>query len=175
MSYFWILTEKSAYYVHIDTNLRLVQYMHRKAMLSRDVGEELGYPSVPAALLTGALVLLLSGTLGKFLVRQAAVETFVNQWLPFLQPFVEALPDWARELPFIFGGIALTAILTVRLLAGVLPVLALYLLILGVSCGIALLAPPTRIPTAAEDWIFVCYVILTALVGGAPTPYENQI
>ena len=161
--------------MYIDTNLRLVQYMRCKAMLSRDIGEELGYPSLPAALLTGTLVLLLSGTLGKFLVEQAAVETFVNQWLPFLQPFIDALPEWSRELPFIFGGIALTAIVTVRLLAGVLPILALYLFILGVSCGVALLAPPTRFPTAAEDWFFVCYVILTALVGGAPTPYENQI
>jgi hypothetical protein len=152
-----------------------MQYMHRKTMLSRDVGEELEYPSLPAALLTGTLVLLLSGTVGKFLLERNAVESLINQWTPFLQPFINALPEWARELPFIFGGIAVTAIVAVRLLAGVLPSLGLYLLVLAAACGAALLTPPTRFPAAAEDWIFVCYVILSAFIGGAPTPYENQV
>jgi hypothetical protein len=40
---------------------------------------------------------------------------------------------------------------------------------------VALVAPPTRLPVGTEDWIFVCYLILTAFVGGAPKPYEDQI
>lgn len=144
-------------------------------MLSRDVGEELQYPSLPAALLTGTLVLLLSGTLGKFLVEHTPIESLINEWAPFLQPFIDALPDWARELPFIFGGIAVTAIVAVRLLARVLPSLGLYLLVFAAACAVALLTPPSRLPAAAEDWIFVCYVVLSAFVGGAPTPYGDQV
>jgi hypothetical protein len=152
-----------------------MQYTHQKSMVSREVGEELVYPSLAAALLTAALVLLLSGTVGQFLMDHDAMERFIREWLSFLQPFMQALPAWGREAPFIFGGIAVTAIVTVRLLAGVLPGLALYLLALAVACAVALIAPPTRLPAGAEDWIFVSYLILTAFVGGAPRPYEDQI
>jgi len=144
-------------------------------MVSRDVGEELVYPTLAAAFLTAAVVLLLSGTLGNFLMERNAVERSIHEWLPFLPPFMEALPPWAREAPFIFGGIAVAAIVTVRLLAAVLPAIALYLLAVAVACVLALLAPPTRLPAGAEDWIFVSYVTLTAFVGGAPKPYEDQI
>jgi hypothetical protein len=144
-------------------------------MVSREVGEELVYPSLAAAFLTGALALLLSGTVGQFLMDHDAVERFIREWLPFLPPFMQALPAWAREAPFIFGGIAVAAIVTVRLLAGALPAVALYLLAVAVACAVALLAPPTRFPVGAEDWIFVSYLILTAFVGGAPKPYEDQI
>jgi hypothetical protein len=68
-----------------------------------------------------------------------------------------------------------TVIVTVRLLAGALPGIALYLLFMAVACGVALLAPPTRVPADVEDWMFVSYVILAAFVGGAPKPYEDQI
>jgi hypothetical protein len=144
-------------------------------MVSREVGEELTYPSLAAALLTAALVLLLSGTVGQFLMERDAVERFIHDWLPILPPFLQAFPPWAREAPFIFGGIAVVAIVTVRLLAGVLPGVAIYLLAVAAACGVALVTPPTRLPAGAEDWIFVCYVILTAFVGGAPKPYEDQI
>jgi hypothetical protein len=144
-------------------------------MVSREVGEELVYPSLAAAFLTAAMVLLLSGTVGRFLMDCDAVERFIREWLPFLPPFMQALPAWAREAPFIFGGIAAAAIVTVRLLAGLLPGVALYLLAVAAACGVALVAPPTRLPAGAEDWIFVCYLILTAFVGGAPKPYEDQI
>ena len=87
-------------------------------MVSREVGEELVYPSLAAACLTAAVVLLLSGTVGRFLMDHDAVERFIRDWLPFLPPFMQALPPWAREAPFIFGGIAVAAIVTVRLLAG---------------------------------------------------------
>ena len=120
-------------------------------------------------------MLLLSGTVGQFLMDHDAVERFIREWLPFLPPFMQALPAWAREAPFIFGGIAVAAIVTVRLLAGVLPSVALYLLAVAVACAVALVAPPTRWPAGAEDWIFVSYLILTAFVGGAPKPCENQI
>jgi hypothetical protein len=144
-------------------------------MLSREVGEELVYPSLAAALLTAALVLLVSGTLGRFLMERSAVEHFIRDWVPILPPFLEAMPQWAREAPFIFGGIALVAIVTVRLLAGTLPAVALYLLAVAVACAVALVAAPTGLPAGIEDWAFVCYVILTAFVGGAPKPYEDQI
>ena len=144
-------------------------------MASREVGQELVYPSLAAATLTAALVLLLSATVGRFLMDRDAVERFIREWLPFLPPFMQALPAWAREAPFIFGGIAVTAIVTVRLLAGLLPAVALYLMAVAAACAVVLLAPPTRLPAAAEDWIFVCYLILTAFVGGAPKPYEDQI
>jgi hypothetical protein len=144
-------------------------------MVSREVGEELVYPTLAAAFLTAAVVLLLSGTVGNFLMERDAVERSLREWLPFLPPFIEALPPWAREAPFIFGGIAVAAIVTVRLLAAVLPAMALYLLAVAVACVLALLAPPTRLPAGAEDWIFVSYVTLTAFVGGAPKPYEDQI
>ncbi len=143
-------------------------------MASREVGEELGYPSLAAALLTAALVLLLSGTVGRFLMERDPVERFIGDWLPGL-PLLEVFPAWAREAPFIFGGIALVAIVAVRLLAGALPGLAIYLLVLAVACAIALLAPPARPPAGVEDWVFVCYVILAAFVGGAPKPYEDRI
>jgi hypothetical protein len=52
---------------------------------------------------------------------------------------------------------------------------ALLLLALAVACALALLAPPMRVPAGAEDWVFVCYVIMAAFVGGAPKPYEDQI
>jgi hypothetical protein len=151
-----------------------MQYTHHKAMVSREVGEELVYPSLPAALLTATLVLLLSGTAGRFLMEHDAVERFIREWLPFF-PFLQAFPPWAREAPFIFSAIAVAAILTVRYLAGVMPAIALYLFAVAVACGVALLAPPTRLPADSQDWIFVCYVILAAFVGGAPKPYENQI
>jgi hypothetical protein len=144
-------------------------------MASREVGEELAYPSLAAAFLTATLVLLLSGTLGQFLMEGNAVEHFVNGWLSFLPPFLDMFPAWAREAPLIFGGIALMAIVTVRLLAGILPAVALYLMAVAVACALALLAPPTRLPADIEDWIFVCYVILAAFIGGAPKPYEDQI
>jgi len=144
-------------------------------MVSREVGEELVYPSLAAACLTAAVVLLLSGTVGRFLMDHDAVERFIREWLPFLPPFMQALPPWAREAPFIFCGIAVAAIVMVRLLAGLLPGVALYLLAVAVVCAVALVAPPTRLPVGTEDWIFVCYLILTALVGGAPKPYEDQI
>ena len=144
-------------------------------MVSREVGEELVYPTLAAAFLTAAVVLLLSGTVGNFLMERDAVERSIREWLPFLPPFLEAFPPWAREAPFIFGGIAVAAIVTVRLLAAVLPAIALYLLAVAVACVLALLAPPTRLPAGAEDWIFVSYVTLTAFVGGAPKPYEDQI
>jgi hypothetical protein len=144
-------------------------------MTSREVGEELAYPSLAAAFLTATLVLLLSGTLGQFMMEHNAVEHFVNGWLSFLPPFLDMFPAWAREAPLIFGGIALVAIVTVRLLASVLPAVALYLLAVAVACGLALLAPPTRLPADIEDWIFVCYVILAAFIGGAPKPYEDRI
>jgi len=144
-------------------------------MASREVGDELVYPSLAAAFLTAMLVLLLSGTVGRFLMERDAVELMVRDWLPILPPFLEAFPLWAREAPFIFGGIALLAIVTVRLLAGVLPGVALYLLAVAVACTIALLAPLTRLPAGVEDWIFVCYVTMAAFVGGAPRAYEDQI
>jgi hypothetical protein len=152
-----------------------MQYTHHKVMVSREVGEELVYPSLAAAFLTAALVLLLSGTVGQSMMEHDAVESFVTEWLPILPPFLRAFPSWAREAPFIFGGIALSAIVTVRLLASVLPAVGLYLLAVAVACALALLAPPTRLPADAEDWIFVCYVILAAFVGGAPKAYEDQI
>ena len=151
-----------------------MQYTRHTVMVSREVGEELVYPALPAALLTATLVLLLSDTVGRFLMERDAVERFLHEWLPFF-PFLEAFPPWAREAPFIFGAIALAVILTVRYLAGVLPSIALYLLALAAACGVALLAPPTRLPAEPQDWIFVCYVTLAAFVGGAPKPYENQI
>jgi hypothetical protein len=144
-------------------------------MASREVGEELAYPSLAAAILTAAVVLLLSGTVGRFLMEHDAVERFIREWLPFLPPFMQALPAWAREAPFIFGGIAAAAIVTVRLLAGHLPGVALYLLAVAVVCAVVLVSPPTRLPVGADDWIFVTYLILTAFVGGAPKPYEDQI
>lgn len=144
-------------------------------MVSREVGEELVYPSLAAALLTAALVVLLSGTLGRFLMERSAVEHFIRDWVPILPPFLEAMPRWGREAPFIFGGIALIAIVTVRLLAGTLPAVALYLLSVAVACAVVLVAAPTGLPAGIEDWAFVCYVILTAFVGGAPKPYEDQI
>jgi hypothetical protein len=159
----------------IDTNLLLMQYIHQNNMASREVGEELVYPSLAAAFLTATLVLLLSGTIGRFLMEHNVVEHSVNEWLPFLPPFLEIFPAWAREAPLIFGGIALVAIVTVRLLAGVLPAVALYLLAVAAACALALLAPPTRLPVDVGDWIFVCYVILTAFMGGAPKPYEDRI
>ena len=144
-------------------------------MVSREVGEELVYPTLAAAFLTAAVVLLLSGTIGNFLMERDAVERSIREWLPFLPPFLEAFPPWAREAPFIFGGIAVAAIVTVRLLAATLPAIALYLLAVAVACVLALLAPPTRLPAGAEDWIFVSYVTLTAFVGGAPRPYEDDL
>lgn len=152
-----------------------MQYTHHTAMASREVGEELVYPSLAAALLTAILVLLLSGTVGKFLMERNAVERFIREWLPILPPFLQAFPPWAREAPFIFGGIGAAAIVTARLLAGFLPGIALYLLAVAVACAVALVAPPTRLPAGAEDWIFVCYVIMAAFVGGAPKAYEDQI
>jgi hypothetical protein len=144
-------------------------------MVSREVGEELVYPSFAAALLTAVLVLLLSGTVGQSLMEHDAVERFIREWLPILPPFLEAFPLWAREAPFIFGAIATAAIVTARLLAGVLPGIALYLLAVAVTCAVVLLAPPTRPPAGAEDWIFVCYVTMAAFLGGAPKAYEDQI
>jgi hypothetical protein len=152
-----------------------MQYMHHTAMVSREVGEELVYPSLAAAFLTAVLVLLLSGTAGRFLMERNAVEWFIREWLPILPPFLEAFPAWAREAPFIFGAIAAAAILTARLLAGFLPGIALYLLAVAVACAVALLAPPTRLPAVPEDWIFICYVTMAAFVGGAPKAYEDQI
>lgn len=152
-----------------------MQYTHQTTMASREVGEELVYPSLAAAFLTATLVLLLSGTVGQFLMEHNAVEHFMNEWLSFLPPFLDMFPAWAREAPFIFGGIALVAIVTVRLLADVLPELALYLLAAAAACAMALLAPPTHLPAGVEDWIFVCYVILAAFIGGAPRPYEDRI
>ncbi len=144
-------------------------------MASREVGEELVYPSLAAAFLTAVLVLLLSGTVGKFLMERNAVERFVREWLPILLPFLLAFPPWAREAPFIFGAIAVAAIATARVLAGFLPGIALYLLAVAVACASALLAPTARLPVGAEDWIFVCYVTMAAFVGGAPRAYEDQI
>jgi len=152
-----------------------MHYTHDKAMVSREVGEELSYPSLAAALLTAALVVLLSATVGNLLMERGAVERFIRDWLPFLPPFLQVFPPWAREAPFIFGGIAVTAIVTVRLLAEVLPAVALFLLALAVACALVLLAPPMRVPAGTEDWVFVCYVIMAAFVGGAPKPYEDQI
>ena len=43
-------------------------------MVSREVGEELVYPSLAAACLTAAVVLLLSGTVGRFLMDHDVVE-----------------------------------------------------------------------------------------------------
>ena len=143
-------------------------------MALREVGEEITYPSLAAALLTATLVLLLSGTVGRFLMESGPLEHFIGDWLPGL-PLLEALPEWAREAPFIFGSIALLAIVTVRLLAAALPSVAIYLLALAVTCAIALLTPPTRPPVGVEDWIFVCYVILAAFVGAAPKPYEDRV
>jgi hypothetical protein len=144
-------------------------------MASREVGEELAYPSLAAAILTAALVLLLSGTVGKLLMEGNAVERFVREWLPILPPFLEAFPLWAREAPFIFGAIAAAAIVTARGLTGFLPGVALYLLAVAMVCAVVLLAPPTRVPAGAEDWIFVCYVTMAAFVGGAPKAYKDQI
>lgn len=152
-----------------------MHYTPHVAMTSKEVGEELVYPSVAAALLAAALVLLLSDTVGQYLMDRNAVERFIREWLPIFPPFMQALPRWAREAPLIFGGIAVAVILTVRSLAAVLPGIAVLLLAVAVVCAVALVAPPTRMPAGAEDWIFVCYVILTAFVAGAPKPYEDQI
>jgi hypothetical protein len=64
---------------------------------------------------------------------------------------------------------------TVRLLAGTLPAVALYLLAVAMACAVVLVAAPAGLPAGVEDWAFVCYLILTAFVGGAPKPYEDQI
>jgi hypothetical protein len=144
-------------------------------MASREVGEELAYPALPAALLTALFVVLLSSTLGRFLIERSAVEKFIRDWLWMFQPFVDVLPLWAREAPVIFGAIAIAAIISVRLLAGGLPSIALYLMVLGVACAMMLIAPPTHLPSGPEDWIFVSYVTLSAFIGGAPRPYENRI
>jgi hypothetical protein len=152
-----------------------MQYTHQKAMVTREVGEELVYPSLAAACLTAMLVLLLSGTVGQFLMEHNAVERLINDWMPFLPPFLDMFPGWTREAPFIFGGIALSAIVTVRLLASALPAMALYLLAFAVACAVAMMAPPTHLPADPEDWIFVCYVTLAAFMGGAPKPYEDRI
>src|SRR5579863_4002120 len=133
---------KLSIYESMDTNLPLMQYTHHRTMASREVGEELVYPSLPAAFLTAMVVLLLSGTVGRFLMEHDAVERFLREWLPFF-PFLAVFPPWAREAPFIFGAIAVAAILAVRYLAGILPAIALYLLAVAVACGVALLAPPT--------------------------------
>ncbi len=144
-------------------------------MASREVGEELTYPALPAALLTAALVVLLSATVGRFLLERNVVEMFMRDWLWMFQPFVDVLPQWAREAPVIFGTIAVAAIIIVRLLAGVLPPVALYLLLFAIALTVMLIAPPPRLPSKPEDWIFICYVTLAAFLGGAPRPYENQI
>jgi hypothetical protein len=144
-------------------------------MASKPVGEELAYPSLPAAITTAALVLLVSTTAGRFLIQRDVVETATRDWLPFFQPFVEILPNWAREAPLILGSVALIVIFTVRFLAERLPSIATYMLALGTICAAAVLIPPLHRPSSAEDWAFVCYVILAAFVGGAPRPYEDQI
>src|SRR5579871_6383952 len=128
-------------------------------MASREVGEELAYPALPAALLTAALVVLLSATVGRFLLERNVVEMFMREWLWMFQPFVDALPQWAREVPVIFGPIAI----------------ALYLLVFAIAFTVLLIEPPPRLPSKPEDWIFICYVTLAAFLGGAPRPYENQI
>ena len=144
-------------------------------MASREVGEELAYPALPAALLTAVLVVLLSATLGRFLLERNVVEMFMREWLWMFQPFVDALPQWAREVPVIFGAIAVAAILIVRLAASVLPTVALYLLVFAIACVVMLIAPPPRLPSQPQDWIFICYVTLSAFIGGAPRPYESQL
>src|SRR5262249_23332637 len=144
-------------------------------MASRPVGEELIYPSLPAAITTAALVLLLSTTVGRFLIDHDVVETFARNWLPIFQPFVEILPYWAREAPLILGGVALAVVFAVRFVAERLPGYATHLLAIAAVCGAVILIPPLHKPSNAEDWAFVCYLILTAFVGGAPRPYENQI
>ncbi len=144
-------------------------------MASREVGEELAYPALPAALLTAALVVLLSATVGRFLLERNVVEMFMREWLWMFQPFVDALPQWAREVPVIFGAIAIAAILIVLLAASVLPAIALYLLVFAIAFTVLLIEPPPRLPSKPEDWIFICYVTLAAFLGGAPRPYENQI
>ena len=144
-------------------------------MVSRAVGAELIYPSLPAAITTAALVILLSTTIGRFLIEYDVVEKVARDWLPFFQPFVEALPAWAREAPLILGCVALLVILTVRFLAERLPGFATYLLAFATVGGAFMLIPPLHKPSSAQDWAFVCYVILVAFVGGLPHPYEDQI
>lgn len=143
-------------------------------MASHEAGEELGYPSMVAAVMAAALVILLSATAGRFLIRNHAVENFVTDWLPFLSLFFELLPDWAREMPWVFGGLALVSIIAVRLLAGALPRMGINLLTVAVLGAIVLLVPVqlVHLPTGPEDWAFVCYVTLTAFLGGAPRTNE---
>lgn len=136
-------------------------------------GQELDYPSVAAAISTAALVILMATTAGQFLVDHRALEGFVKDWLPFMTVFIEMLPDWAREQPFVLGCIAVAAIVTVRLLASSLPRMGIYLLTVAILCALLIVAPAPHVPESAGDWAFICYVTLAAFLGGAPRSYET--
>lgn len=138
------------------------------------VGVELGYPSMAAAIMAALLVTLLGDTVGVMLIDRSVVEVFLREWLPFLLPFFYLLPRWAREAPWILGALGAAAIVTVRLLAGSLPRATLYLLIAGLICAGLLLGLHLHTPESAGDWSFVSYVILTAFLSGAPPIYRPQ-
>jgi hypothetical protein len=137
-----------------------------------NVGTELAYPSMPAGLLAAVLVTLLGITIGQLLIDGDVIEVSLRDWLPFLLPFFYLLPDWAREAPWVLGALGAIAVLTVRLLAGSLPRAALYILIVGVFCAALLLGLPIHVPTSPDEWAFAGYVILIALLGGAPRSYH---
>ncbi len=137
-----------------------------------NMGAELAYPSMAAAIMAAALATLLGVTIGQVLIDRNVIEIFLREWLPPFLPFFYLLPHWAREAPWVLAAIGAIAVITVRLLAGYLPRTALYILIVGVVCTGLLLGMPMRAPASANDWAFVSYVILIAFLGGSPPAYR---
>lgn len=134
----------------------------------QQVGTEIGYPSMAAAIMGAALIAALGVTVGTFLISRDVVEVFLRQWLPFLLPFFDVLPGWALEAPWVLGALGIATVVAVRLLAGWLPPAALYLLSAAIICTGVLFGPPIREPATRSDWAFVSYVIVIALLGAAP-------
>lgn len=138
------------------------------------VGADLDYPSMAAAIMGAALTLVLGLTIGRFLISHNVVEVFLREWIPFLLPFLYLLPDWAQEAPWVLGILGVAAVAAVRLLAEFLPRAVLYLVIVAIICTGVLIGLPIRAPASLYDWGFVSYVILVAFLGAAPRSNDFQ-
>jgi len=135
--------------------------------------EELVYPSLAAALLTAALVLLLAGRWDDSDER-SAVEYFIRELGAILPPFLEAMPQWAREAPVIFGGIALS-IVTVGCWRAPCQLWRFNLLAVAMACAVVLVARRRVYRQVSRTGRSSCYLISDGLRGRLqPKPYETR-